>query len=80
MELSFSSQSGYQPDQRIHAVVMTTDAEICEFLEEICEVPETIEDNLAVLKHAHDSTEASKFIGAESFNRMPDQIIKTLII
>ena len=80
MELSFSSQSGYQPDQRVHAVVMTTDAEICEFLEEICEVPETIEDNLAVLEHADNSPKPCQLVCTESFDGMPDEVIQTFVI
>jgi hypothetical protein len=59
---------------------MTTDTEICEFLEEICEVPETIEDYLSIFKHAHDSTETCQLVCTETFDWMPNQIVETFVI
>jgi hypothetical protein len=80
MELSFPCQSGYEPNQRIHTVVMATDAEIREFLEEICEVSETVEDDLSVFKHSDDSPKPCQLVCTEPFNGMPNEIIKTFVI
>ena len=59
---------------------MATNAEIREFLEEICEVPVTIKDDLPVFKHAHDSTEPCKLICTETFYGMPNEVVETLVI
>ena len=59
---------------------MTTYAEVCEFLEEISEVPITIKDNLSVFKHAHDSTETCQLVCTESFDWMPNQVVETFVI
>ena len=80
MELSFSGKSGYQPNQSVDTVVMTTDSEIREFLEEICEIPETVEDDLAIFKHADDSPKPCQLVCTESFDRMPNQVVQTFVI
>ena len=80
MELSFSGKSGYQPNQRVNTVIMTTDSEICEFLEEICKISESIEDNFAVFEHTNDSSKPCELICTETFDWMPDQVVETLII
>ena len=59
---------------------MATNAEIREFLEEICEVPVTVKDDLSVFKHAHDSTEPCELICTETFYGMPNKIVETLVI
>jgi len=39
-----------------------------------------VEDNLTVFKQAHDATETSQFIRTKSFDRVPDQVKKTIAI
>ncbi len=80
MQLTLPRQTSYQPYERINTVVMTTDAEICEFLEEICEVPESVEDDLAVFKHADDAPESCQLVCTETFDWMPDEVVQTFVI
>ena len=80
MQLAFSCQTGNQPNQRIDAIVMTTYAEVCEFLEEISEVPISIKDDLTVFKHAHNSTEACQLVCTEAFHWMPNQVVETFVV
>ena len=80
MEVSFSGQSCYQPYQGVDTIVMTTNTEISEFLEEITEVPETVEDDLTVFKHANDATESCKLICTEPFHWVPKQIVESFVI
>lgn len=80
MEVSFPSQACDQPYQGVDTIVMTTNTEISEFLEEITEVPETVEDDLTVFKHANDATESCKLICTEPFHWVPNQIVESFII
>jgi hypothetical protein len=59
---------------------MTTYAEICEFLEEISEVSETIKNNLSIFKHSHDAPEPCQLVCSEPFNWVPNQIVETFVI
>ena len=59
---------------------MATYSEVCEFLEEISEVPETVEDDLSFFKHANNSSESCQLICTEPFDRMPQDIVETFII
>ena len=80
MQLSFPRESGYQPNQRIHAVVMATDSEIREFLEEICEVSIPVENNFPVFEHTNNAPKPCKFVSTETFDGMPNQIVETFVI
>lgn len=59
---------------------MATDTEVREFLEEICEVPVPIEDDLPVFKHANNSTESCQLICTEAFDWVPNQVVETFVI
>ena len=59
---------------------MATYTEICEFLEEICEVTVPVEDNFAIFKHADDATEPCQLICTEAFYGMPNQVVETFVI
>ena len=80
MEVSLPSQSCYQPDESVDTIVMTTNTEISEFLEEIAEVPKTIEDNFTIFKHANDATESCKLICTEPFHWVPNQVVESFVI
>lgn len=80
MKVSFPGQSRHQPDQGIDRIVMTTNAEISEFLEEITEVPVTVEDDLTVFKHADDATETRKLICTEPLHWVPNQVVESFVI
>jgi hypothetical protein len=59
---------------------MTTHAEICEFLEEISEVPKTIKDYFSFFKHAYNPPKPRQLICTESFDGVPDQVVQTFVI
>ena len=59
---------------------MTTNAEISEFLKEITEVPETVEDDLTVFKHANDATKTCQLICAEPLHWVPNQVVESFVI
>ncbi|MDD1443846.1 hypothetical protein MEO93_26565, partial [Dolichospermum sp. ST_sed3] len=59
---------------------MTTHAEVCEFLEEISEVPKTIKDYFSFFKHTYNSSKPCQLVCTESFDRMPDQVVQTFVI
>jgi len=59
---------------------MTTYAEVCEFFEEICEIPETIKDNFSIFKHTDNSPKPCELICTETLNWMPNQIVETFVI
>jgi hypothetical protein len=80
VQLSLPGKPGYQPNQSINTVIMTTNAEIREFLEEICEVPVTIEDNFSIFKHADDASKPCELICTETLDWVPNQVIETFVV
>ena len=80
MEVPFPGQTCDQPNESVDTIVMTTNAEISEFLKEITEVPVTVEDDLAIFKHANDATETRQLICTEPLHWVPNQVVESFVI
>jgi len=80
MKLTFSRKPVHQPDESVDTIVMTTYAEIREFLEEICEVAVPVEDDFPIFEHAHDSTKTCKLVCTEALDWVPNQIVESFVI
>jgi hypothetical protein len=78
--LAFPGKTCYKPNQSIDTIVMATDSEVREFLEEICEISIPIENDFSVFEHANDSPKTCQFISTESFDWVPNKVIETFVI
>ena len=59
---------------------MATNAEIREFLEEICEVAVPVKDDLSIFKHTDDATKTCQLICTEALHWVPEQVVETFVI